>query len=63
MFTALQTPAWLALPLGLLLVLLGVGGLFMCFRRKHNKDAGNQSGQGITSKLTVPLSYYIILFV
>ncbi|XP_034552803.1 uncharacterized protein LOC117822273 isoform X3 [Notolabrus celidotus] len=36
----LQTPAWLAFPLGLLLVFMSAGGLYMYIKRKHNKDAG-----------------------
>ncbi|XP_074539359.1 uncharacterized protein LOC141800594 [Halichoeres trimaculatus] len=41
----LQTPvwlAWLALPLGLLLLFMSAGGLFVYFKRKRNKDAGNE---------------------
>ncbi|XP_068995821.1 uncharacterized protein [Embiotoca jacksoni] len=44
----LQTPAWLGLPLGLLMC-LGAGGLYICMKRKHNKDAANeQSSMGMT---------------
>ncbi|XP_044213883.1 uncharacterized protein LOC122986657 [Thunnus albacares] len=35
----LQTPAWFALPLGLLMC-AAAGGLYMYMKRKHNKDAG-----------------------
>ncbi|XP_030250557.1 uncharacterized protein LOC115567845 isoform X2 [Sparus aurata] len=44
----LQTPAWLALPLGLL-ICITAGGLWVYMKRKHNKDAGNdQSSIGMT---------------
>ncbi len=39
--TALQTPAWLAIPLGLLLS-LAAGGLYVYMKRRHNKDAGTE---------------------
>lgn len=42
MSTALQTLAWLALPLGLL-VCGAAGGLYMCMKRKHNKDPGTSN--------------------
>ncbi|XP_040022028.2 uncharacterized protein LOC120811017 [Gasterosteus aculeatus] len=42
----LQTPAWVLLPLVLLIC---VTGLYMCNKRKHHKDAGNeQSSIGMT---------------
>ncbi|XP_073340702.1 uncharacterized protein [Pagrus major] len=45
---SLQTLAWLALPLGLL-ICIAAGGLYMYMKRKHNKDAGNeQSNIGMT---------------
>ncbi|XP_045901209.1 uncharacterized protein LOC123968461 isoform X4 [Micropterus dolomieu] len=37
----LKTPAWLALPLGLL-TCIAAGGLYVYMKRKHNKDAGNE---------------------
>ncbi|XP_074510067.1 uncharacterized protein LOC141779222 [Sebastes fasciatus] len=37
----LQTPAWVALPLALL-ICVTAGGLYMYVKRKHNKDAGNE---------------------
>ncbi|KAM8734591.1 uncharacterized protein AB9X84_023365 [Acanthopagrus schlegelii] len=44
----LQTPAWLALPLGLL-ICITAGGLWVYMKRKHNKDAGNdRSNIGMT---------------
>ncbi|XP_022624218.1 uncharacterized protein LOC111238809 isoform X2 [Seriola dumerili] len=45
---SLQTPAWLALPLSLLMC-AAAGGLYMCMKRKHNRDAANeQSSIGMT---------------
>ena len=44
--TALQTPAWLALPLGLL-ICIAAGGLWVYMKRKHNKDAGTESGLNV----------------
>ncbi|XP_056237166.1 uncharacterized protein LOC130172445 isoform X2 [Seriola aureovittata] len=45
---SLQTPAWLALPLSLLMC-AAAGGLYMCTKRKHNRDAANeQSSIGMT---------------
>uniref|UniRef100_A0AAQ4PHN2 Ig-like domain-containing protein n=1 Tax=Gasterosteus aculeatus aculeatus TaxID=481459 RepID=A0AAQ4PHN2_GASAC len=38
---ALQTPAWVLLPLVLLIC---VTGLYMCNKRKHHKDAGSKCG-------------------
>ncbi|XP_034731019.1 uncharacterized protein LOC117946764 [Etheostoma cragini] len=37
----LQTPAWAALPLALL-ICVTAGGLYVYMKRKHNKDAGNE---------------------
>ncbi|XP_029308252.1 uncharacterized protein LOC115021757 isoform X2 [Cottoperca gobio] len=37
----LQTPAWVVLPIALL-ICLTAGGLYMYMKRKHNKDAGNE---------------------
>ena len=46
MSTALQTPAWFALPLGLL-ICITAGGLWVYMKRKHNKDAGKESGLNV----------------
>ncbi|XP_071326369.1 uncharacterized protein cyp21a2 isoform X3 [Trachinotus anak] len=45
---SLQTPAWLALPLGLLMCAAGAG-LYVHMKKKHKKDAANeQSSIGMT---------------
>ncbi len=45
MSTALQTPAWVALPLGLL-ICLAAGGFYMYMKRKH-RDAGTEWSFGM----------------
>lgn len=41
--TALQTSAWVAIPLGLL-ICIAAGGLYMYMKKKHKKDTGTESG-------------------
>ncbi len=41
--TDLQTFAWVAIPLGLL-ICIAAGGLYVCMKKKHNKDTGTESG-------------------
>lgn len=43
---ALQTPAWVALPLVILIV---AGGLYI-YKRKRNKDPGTECASEITTK-------------
>lgn len=44
---ALQTPAWVGLPLVILIV---AGGLYIYTKRKRNKDAGTECASEITTK-------------
>ncbi|XP_026150049.1 uncharacterized protein LOC113122729 [Mastacembelus armatus] len=48
----LQTPAWLALPLGLLTV-TAAGGLYMYMKKKHNKDVDTESGNEMSDIGTI----------